>query len=136
MAAGRARRPVELLLPSRSAGGAACRPAYPHPASRDGHHAGCCAPSGRRGAHRRRCRAVLPSPWPPPNTYAARRLTLLSAMSVSFLSAAFSSWRFCSSRFAPSLQVGAIVAAEPLRPGDQRAVARDLVMLDRLRGGD
>src|SRR5207253_1628793 len=32
-------------------------------------------------------------------------------------------------------QVGAVVAAEPLRPGDQRAVARDLVMLDRLRGG-
>src|ERR1043166_224275 len=31
---------------------------------------------------------------------------------------------------------GAVVAAEALRPGDQRAVARDLVMLERLRGGD
>src|ERR1700751_4368301 len=33
-------------------------------------------------------------------------------------------------------QVGDVVAAEPLRPRDQRAVAGDLIMLDRLRGGD
>ena len=61
---------------------------------------------------------------------AALRLIEPSASAVSFLSAAFSSSRFCCSTD------GAVVAAELLRPGDQRAVARDLVVLDRLRGGD
>ena len=51
-------------------------------------------------------------------------------MSVSFLSVAFSSARFLLE------DGGAVAAAELVRPGDQRAVAGDLVVLDSLRGGD
>src|SRR5215470_670882 len=36
----------------------------------------------------------------------------------------------------PLEDAGAVVAAKLLRPRDQRSVARDLVVLDRLRGGD
>ena len=61
---------------------------------------------------------------------AARRLSFDSAIAVSFLSALFSSSRFCCK------QVGAVVATDAARPGDQRAVARDLVVLDGLTGGD
>jgi hypothetical protein len=49
--------------------------------------------------------------------YAAFRLTLLSAMSVSFLSAAFSSFRVCSSTLATSLRPSRFAQAmrEPYR---------------------
>jgi hypothetical protein len=43
--------------------------------------------------------------------YAARRFTLLSAMAVSFLSAAFSSSRFCWSKVAQSLRPSSFAQA-------------------------
>ena len=60
----------------------------------------------------------------------ALRLILRLAMPLSFLSVAFSSLRLAASSLR---NVG---TAEQLRPGDQSAVAGDLVMLDGLRGRD
>ena len=61
---------------------------------------------------------------------AAFRFTFFSAMPVSFLSAAFSSLSVVVKSLRDRL------LAEFLGPGDQRAVAGDLVVLDRLGGCD
>ena len=62
--------------------------------------------------------------------YAALQFTLFSAIAFSLLSVAFSSSRFCCRTEAQSL------AAKHVGPCYQRAVARDLIVLDGLGCGD
>jgi hypothetical protein len=68
---------------------------------------------------------------PQPRQLAALRLTPFRNATVdSLLSAAFSSLRLVVSSRTTS------VMAELIRPGNQGAISRDLIMLDRLGGAD